>query len=456
LRKRLVLAVAAALAASSALPSGTAAQQSAVLPERAPAPRPGQAAPPSAADAPAPALPALDAAVRLSAELGRGDTLLGLLTEADVPTAEAHAAIEALRAVFDPRRLRAGQRIDVLVGAEEAEDGRALLGLEFAPDASRTLTVARAAAGGFAAAETVHPTVAREVAASVAIESSLYEAALAGGVPIAVTSAAIRALSHAVDFQRDLQEGDRFDVLFERHTTEAGDPVRDGEPAFVRLVTGGRSLAYYRFEDADGFADWFDRDGRSIRRALMRTPIDGARLSSRFGMRRHPVLGYSAMHKGVDFAAPTGTPIYAAGDGVVEEVGPRGAYGNYVRVRHAGSISTAYAHLSRFARGLQRGARVRQGQVIGYVGSTGRSTGPHLHYEVLRDGRQVNPLSVELPAGRTLAGAELAAFRRHARELDERFRNALPGPSLELVSTAPAGAPAILPRPKACAEAPGC
>jgi len=465
LRSRLVLAVAATLAAAAMAPASAQtppAGTGAVLPDRIPAPWPVAVAAPAAtatdvgaAHSGVALLPPTAEAVRVAAEVARGDTLLGLLTGAEVPTPEAHAAIDALRAVFDPRRLRVGQRIEILVADDGPEGARRFLGLEFAPDAARTLAVARTPAGGFAAAETVHPTVVRPFAASVQIDSSLYEAALGAGVPVGVTSSAIRALSHAVDFQRDLQEGDRFDVLFERHETEAGETVRDGEPVFVRLVTGGRALAYYRFEDADGFADWFDRDGRSIRRALMRTPIDGARLTSRFGMRRHPILGYSAMHKGVDFAAPTGTPIYAAGDGIVDVVGRRGAYGNYVRIRHAEGISTAYAHLSRYARGLQPGTRVRQGEVIGYVGSTGRSTGPHLHYEVLRDGRQVNPLSVELPAGRTLAGAELAAFRRHAEAIDRRFLGALDGPALSLVSAASSPG-VILPRPKACATAPGC
>jgi murein DD-endopeptidase MepM/ murein hydrolase activator NlpD len=147
----------------------------------------------------------------------------------------------------------------------------------------------------------------------------------------------------------------------------------------------------------DGATEYFDWDGKSVRRALLRTPVDGARLSSSFGMRRHPVLDYSRMHKGTDFAAASGTPVFAAGNGVIEDAGYRGAYGNYIRIKHDRRISTAYAHLSRFNPVIQRGTRVQQGDVIGYVGTTGRSTGPHLHYEVMRDGRQVNPTSIDLP-----------------------------------------------------------
>ncbi|HYH22542.1 MAG TPA: M23 family metallopeptidase, partial [Azospirillum sp.] len=174
----------------------------------------------------------------------------------------------------------------------------------------------------------------------------------------------------------------------------------------------------------------YNRDGESIRRALLRTPIDGAKLTSGFGMRHHPILGYSKMHKGMDFGAPTGTPIYAAGNGVVEQAGGNGAYGNYVRIRHNTEVSTAYAHLSRFAKGLKRGARVEQGDVIGFVGSTGRSTGPHLHYEVLKAGHQVNPKAIDLPTGEKLAGRELQAFQQTVRNLDRAYREAKAGMQL--------------------------
>jgi murein DD-endopeptidase MepM/ murein hydrolase activator NlpD len=153
----------------------------------------------------------------------------------------------------------------------------------------------------------------------------------------------------------------------------------------------------------------------------MRTPIDGARMSSGFGMRRHPVLGYSRMHRGTDFAAPTGTPIYAAGNGTIDFIGNNRGYGRYVRIRHSGGLATAYAHMSRFAKGLERGSRVEQGEVIGYVGTTGLSTGPHLHYEVLQNGTQINPMAVDLPTGRNLEGSELAAFRAAADDIDRQF-----------------------------------
>jgi len=169
---------------------------------------------------------------------------------------------------------------------------------------------------------------------------------------------------------------------------------------------------------SEGEADYFDPKGQSVRKALLRTPIDGARISSGYGKRRHPILGYNKMHRGVDFSAPRGTPVYAAGKGVVEYASRNGAYGKYIRIRHGGEFKTAYAHLKGYAKGIARGKRVKQGQVIGYVGSTGRSTGPHLHYEVLRNGKQTNPRNMKLPAGPKLAGQSLESFQAARVEID--------------------------------------
>lgn len=352
-------------------------------------------------------------------EVDRGDTLMKLLIDAAVPQAEAHEAISALRDVFDPRTLKPGQQISVLF--EQASGDSRFVGLELEPNVERSVSVARTDGATYEATTIEKPLEVRTIAASGVIESSLFEAGAGADVPIPIMIAAIRAFSYDVDFQRDVHPGDRFEVLYERYFTEEGAPARDGDVLYASLTLSGKELPLYRFTGKDGVVDYFNPRGESVRKALLRTPIDGARISSKFGMRRHPILGYGKMHKGVDFAAPTGTPIYAAGDGVIEEIGRKGAYGNYVRVRHNAQISTAYAHLSRFAKGKARGSRVRQGDVIGYVGSTGRSTGPHLHFEVLKGGRQINPMSVDLPTGRVLAGQELEAFKATVRELDRTF-----------------------------------
>ncbi|WP_246148380.1 M23 family metallopeptidase [Skermanella pratensis] len=353
-------------------------------------------------------------------EVGRGDTLLGLLVNAAVPRLDAHDAIEALRSVFDPRRLQVGQEIALLFQQEAGSDRR-FVGLELEPDVDRAVSVARLDGDAYEAVSIDKELQRRKAAAAAVIDSSLFEAGASVGVPIPVMAAMIRAYSYDVDFQRDIQPGDEFQVMYERYFTDSGAAARDGDILYAALTLDGRRMELFRYKTRDGVVDYFNRQGESIRKALLRTPIDGARVSSKFGMRKHPVLGFSKMHAGMDFAAPSGTPIYAAGDGVVEEIGGKGSYGNYIRIKHNQQMATAYAHLSKFGPDMRRGGRVKQGDIIGYVGSTGRSTGPHLHYEVLRGGRQVNPMSVDLPTGIALQGTELAAFKRHVEESDQQF-----------------------------------
>ena len=361
---------------------------------------------------------------RRTVTVASGDTLLAVLANNGAPRTQAHALVDALEVLYDPRDLQIGQELTLILDRMGHET--TLRGFEIMPDVEATIRVTRNAQDTAYQAERIatHLEVQR-IAAAGAITSSLAADTGTAGVPYAVLMPLIRAYSYTVDFQRDIRDGDRFEVLFEREYFDDGRVARDGEVLYARLQLGDRDLPVYRFETSDGYIDYFDRDGLSVRRALLRTPIDGARLSSGYGYRRHPILGYTRLHRGVDFAAPTGTPIFAAGDGVIERLGPNAGYGNYIRIRHTGRLGTAYAHMSRFARGLAPGARVRQGQVIGHVGSTGLSTGPHLHYEVLQDGVQVNPLSVDLPIGRELTGSDLVAFRARMDDIDASFRSAI-------------------------------
>jgi len=209
--------------------------------------------------------------------------------------------------------------------------------------------------------------------------------------------------------------------MFDEYRDEDGRMAKTGNISVAEMVLSGQKIRLHRYKAKDGFVDYYSATGQSVRKALLRTPIDGARISSGFGRRRHPILGYTRMHKGLDFAARRGTPIYAAGDGVVDFAGRKGGYGKYVRIRHTGTYKTAYAHMHRYGKGVRTGRRVRQGQIIGYVGSTGRSTGPHLHYEVHKNGRQVNPRSIKLPSGRKLKGRELTAFKTYRVELDRDY-----------------------------------
>ena len=360
---------------------------------------------------------------RRTVEVASGDTILALMLGSGAASRDAHALIDALETVYNPRDLQIGQEITLVFNHHGYSSS--LEGLELMPSVETIAMVRRNADGDFEASEVANDLDTRRVAAAGTITNNLAADTGAAGVPYGVLVPLIRAYSYTVDFQRDIQPGDSFEILFERDFFADGTQARNGDVLYARLRLGDRDLPVYQFETDDGMVDYYDRDGLSVRRALLRTPIDGARLSSGFGMRRHPILGYTRMHRGVDFAAPTGTPILAAGDGVVDLIGPNRGYGNYIRLRHNSRMATAYAHMSRFARGLSRGTRVRQGDVIGFVGSTGLSTGPHLHYEVLIGGSQVNPLSVDLPTGRELAGTELARFRGVIDALDAAFAESL-------------------------------
>jgi murein DD-endopeptidase MepM/ murein hydrolase activator NlpD len=350
----------------------------------------------------------------------RGDTLIDILNRAGIGPGEAHAAVESLQTVYDPRRLRAGQELSIRAGTGRPEaDARRLLSLDFDLDFDHSVRVTRGENGRYAAAKMARPQRRDLVHRAGTIDDSLYMSAERAAVPNDVTISLIKLFSWDVDFQRDVRRGDQFEALFEEVSLEDGSGgTRGGDLLYAALSIGGQLLEGYRFEPEDGEFEYFDRNGRSLRKFLMRTPVDGARLSSRFGMRKHPILGYTRMHQGVDFAAPTGTPIYAAGDGKVAIAKRNGGYGRYIRIRHNGEYSTAYAHLSRFAKGITPGRRVKQGQVIGYVGTSGRSTGPHLHYEVLRNDTQINPLQVKQPANQQLAGATLERFRAEVTRID--------------------------------------
>jgi murein DD-endopeptidase MepM/ murein hydrolase activator NlpD len=251
------------------------------------------------------------------------------------------------------------------------------------------------------------------------VDTSLYDAAQRQGATSEIIAQMADVFSYDVDFQRDVKPGDPFEFVFHRFYDDKGETVRTGELLYVSLETRGRTREYYRFQaPGDTSPQWYDLDGKSARKFLMKTPVNGARLSSGFGFRMHPIMGYTRMHRGTDFAAPTGAPIMAAGEGVIVQAGRNGGYGNYVRIHHSAQYETAYGHMSRFARGIRRGARVRQGQIIGYVGSTGASTGPHLHYEVHRNGSQINPMSLRVPTGRNLTGADLQLFLTERARID--------------------------------------
>jgi murein DD-endopeptidase MepM/ murein hydrolase activator NlpD len=249
------------------------------------------------------------------------------------------------------------------------------------------------------------------------ILQSLYKAATDEKIPANIIIEFARIYGFQVDFQRDIRKQDKFQIMYEIFLNDKNEIIETGEILFANLKLSGQDNGLYYF-DKEGSEGHYDKNGKSVKKALMKTPINGARLSSPFGMRKHPIDGYNKMHRGTDFAAPTGTPIMASGDGVVKKAGWCGGGGNCVKIRHNSTYQTVYAHMSKFARGIKAGVRVKQGQTIGYVGSTGKSTGPHLHYEVIVNGKKVNSQKLKLPSGKILKGKERKLFETKKIKLD--------------------------------------
>jgi murein DD-endopeptidase MepM/ murein hydrolase activator NlpD len=249
------------------------------------------------------------------------------------------------------------------------------------------------------------------------ILQSLYKSAVDRKIPIGVIVEFARVYGFQVDFQRDIRKNDSFQIMYEAFIDDNGKIIETGNILFANLKLSGQNNSFYYF-DKKGSEGHYDKNGKSVKKALMKTPINGARLSSPFGMRKHPIDGFTKMHKGTDFAAPMGTPIMASGDGVIKKASWCGGGGNCVVIKHNSTYQTIYAHMSKFASGIRSGVRVKQGQIIGYVGSTGKSTGPHLHYEVVVNGKKINSQTLKLPSGKILKGDDRKIFETSKIKLD--------------------------------------
>lgn len=350
----------------------------------------------------------------------RGDNFGKMLLRAGVGAEEAARAVRALRKTYNPRRLPIGLELKVIFEAPGVGNPR-FLGYRFDSSSDRMVHVSRQATGGFTARKVEKIVTHVYSRADGQIETSLFGAGVKAGVPPGIMLQMIRLFSFAVDFQRDLHGGEKFQIMYRSQKDESGRIVRHSDIVYTSLTVGGKARKLYVYEPPKGGVQYLNERGQGNRRTLMKTPIDGARLTSRFGYRKHPLLGFTKLHAGVDFGARPGTPIYAAGNGTIVKIGWFGTYGRYIRIRHGSVYETAYAHMSRFQRGLRVGSRIKQGDTIGYVGSSGRSTGPHLHYEVIRNGRQVNPMKIALPARKNLKGRELKRFFAHRKEVDARY-----------------------------------
>jgi len=355
----------------------------------------------------------------------KGDSVSSMLRDLGATPDEIKGFVAALGARGRDGGVKEGQKLRVLLATAGAGPRLQPVRVMVVSDSAIEAVAAQSDTGKYVAVDVQQMGAEVQVADeddendsnAVRLYQSLYETALRNQVPRPVIDDLVRVYSYDVDFQRRTQPGDSFEVFY----AGEDDPTPDvkSEVLFASLTVGGEIKKYYRFQTADdGAIDYYDETGKSAKKFLVRKPVIAGIMRSGFGFRKHPILGYLKMHTGVDWAAPNGTPIYASGNGMIEKSGWESGYGKYVRLRHTNGYETAYGHMSGFARGIKPGVRVRQGQVIGYVGSTGLSTGAHLHYEIMVNGHFVDPMRIKLPRGRVLDGPLLAGFERERERID--------------------------------------
>ena len=359
----------------------------------------------------------LTAPEAIPVQIRRGETFEQAVRRTGIGAAEASAVAATLSNAFDLTQMRAGLRFETAISHPRGGRGDArLIGLTMRTGPASQLTVSRSFDGALRLRALEERVTHETMVVSANVEGSLTATAQRMGADAAIRRKANQLFGHRFDLDRDVRAADEFTLVFDRSVTENGRTIDTGDLLYAEL----KGSVFYRFQRPGAReAEYFDATGKSMRSSMMRTPLDRAtRISSRFGFRVHPISGYRRMYQGIDFAAGTGTPIVAPADGVVVEARRWGGYGNWLRVRHASGLESGYGHLSRYASGIRAGQRVTQGQVIAYVGSTGASTGPHLHYELWRNGQRINPGSIRVEDNVQLAGSDLAAFRAEKSRID--------------------------------------
>lgn len=367
----------------------------------------------AAANAPA----GLTAPEAVPVQIRRGETFEQAVARTGVAPEEASAVAATVANAFDLADLRAGLKFETAIA--KPFDGRGdarLIGLTMRTGPASQLTVSRSFDGALRLRSLEEKVTQETVVLKGDVERSLSASARDLGATASIVRAASRLFATKFDMQRDIRASDEFTMVFDRDVTEAGRTVNVGDLMYAEL----RGVTFYRFKPAGAKeAQFFDANGKNLRSAMMRTPLQSfRRVSSNFGFRTHPISGFKKMHQGIDFAAGAGTPVVAPADGVVVEARRWGGYGNWLRIRHNNGLESGYGHLSRYGSGIRAGQRVSQGQIVAYVGSTGASTGPHLHYELWRNGQRINPAGVRTQEGTELSGADLAAFRAEKSRID--------------------------------------
>lgn len=361
-------------------------------------------------------------ALHKSVIIERGDSIARALKRASIEATDASEAMNALASVFDLREVQAGWKINLIY--EPKQNRLASAALQSSAD---TRYVIEREGEAFVAQKIAIELVKHHVATKIIITDSLYNDAALAYVPDTIIANSEGYLSHAINFKRDIKNGNTLEMVYEEYRNKSGLLVKTGNILFIGAQTDKAQFDLYRFKKPNGAVGYYTAKGKNPRsqQSISRKPVKEGRMSSVYGMRKHPTTGKYRMHNGVDYAAPTGTPIYAAADGKITYRARKGSYGNLIEIKHASGYTTRYAHMSKFKSGYRVGSTVRKGSVIGYVGTTGRSTGPHLHYELLKNGKHINPLKAKLPTGQFLESGEKKLFEQTIRVVNELRKKAV-------------------------------
>ena len=347
-----------------------------------------------------------------------GDSLQKILLKEKISKEEVNKIYQKIKGIIDLKKIRRGQTITIVFRTKQNKPSISRITFQV-DELSTAYIYYRDKVDDYEVRLNQKNLEKVNFLAKGVIVNSLFASAQKIDVDAEVIVEFARIFGFEIDFQRDIRKNDEFQIFYERFEDDEGENFKNGNILFAYLKNSGKEIKLYRYKDSKNNIGYFTPDGKSIEKALMKTPINGARLSSGFGFRKHPILGYNKLHQGTDFAARRGTPVMASGSGTVERASWFGAYGKYVRIRHNSTYKTAYAHLSKFGRNIKAGKKVRQGQIIGYVGSTGRSTGPHLHYEVLVNNKRINSQRLKLPSGKKLSKNEMGNFNLEKQRIDQ-------------------------------------
>ncbi len=350
-------------------------------------------------------------------EIKKGDTILKILKKYEVKSNEIETIINQYKKFGNSNQLLIGNIIDIIIEKNLNTDKNSILKFSVPITKSTTIEITKDAENQITAKKIITKLYKKKTLTENIISNNLYSSAIEAKVNPDTIIEFARIFGFEIDFQRDIRKNDYFKILYEKYFDENGEYIKSGSILYAHMTVNGREISLYKF-GSDKDYGYFDVNGQSVEKALMKTPINGARLSSGFGMRKHPILGFNKLHRGTDFAAPMGTPIMASGSGTITRAKWCGGGGNCIKIKHNSTYQTIYAHMSKFAKGIKVGKKVRQGQIIGYVGSTGMSTGPHLHYEVEVNGKKINSQKLKLPSGKILKNEERTQFEIHRIKTD--------------------------------------